>query len=475
MSRKTVLIFLILALALGAAALLLKRPGPPLAVGPLLSFRPSEAAHLRVERRGGVEVARRTGDEWTIARHAPGEDATTAWPASLTPVRAALRILSSLEPLADAESGAKPDADSALVEIGLDDETRRVFRLGSRPLAGRVLLEVVQPGADRRELEGRVFWVEADIARVLIDTGLLAWRERAAFPGIGPDTARVTMTGDSGRLALARVAGRWALREPVAAPADEQKVRALLGALAAIQVKDFGDRGFPESAGASPPLGEIIIEADQREPEGESFRTRTVTRRIEFARIAGLAGDQILVRVSPTTRTRRADGTVEERASGTHTFTVSAPDTSPMIGASEAYLAPRAAVTPAPDVGQVVIRRGEQSRTFGRTIDGWAERRPDGTSVPLSPIDVSGVQALLTLLCEKPAEHASLAASTESPTLWEIELRSLGGEPLDSMTMTLPPDGGVAGGVVVHTQPVWRTYASTDSAAALTWLSGLTP
>lgn len=479
MSRKAVLISLILAIALGAAALLLLRQrGPAPAIGPLLDFKPSAARHLQVTRPNhAMEIAERIGDgsDWSIACRAPGSDATIGWPASPTPVRAGLRILSTLTPIAEADRGTVLDADAASVEIGLDGGSHRSFRLGSRPLSGRVLLELVEPGSDRPEMKGRVFWVEADIARVLTDTGLLAWRERAAFPGLAADVARITMTGDAGRLALARVGGRWALREPVSAPADEQAVRTLLASLAAMQIKDFGENGIPESAGAPPPLGSIALETDQREPEGDSFLTRTSTRRIEFARVAGLAGDQVLVRLWPTTRTRHADGRVEDSAAGNYAYTVSLEDVGALVGAPDTYLSRIAATTPAADVGRVVIRGvgvgGGSARTLVRTIDGWSEPRPDGTPVPLSAEDRSGVEALLTLLCETHAEEATLRRPEGWSGAWTVDLQSLGGDPLDTVEIGLF-QGASGAATVAHTPPVWRSFSAQSAGAILRWLDG---
>ncbi len=479
------MISLILAVALcGAAYLLLARRDPPPPAGPLLAFQPSQVVALIVERPApgaGTEGAYRLGDgsEWEI-RWSPGDGGDPrSWPASPTPVRAALRILSTLAAAAEADAGVKPDAAAARVSLLLDDKTERVLRLGSQPMAGRVLVEVIDPPpgpARPARGAGRVCWVDSGISDALVGTGLRAWRDRTAFPNIGVDVSRITLRGAGGTLALARVAGKWALREPVSAPADEQAVRTLLAGLASIQIADFGDAGLRAPAQAAPPLAALVLESDVREPVGDVFVTRTTIRDAEFASIAGLASDQVLVRLRRRTESRQIDGSGGGGAPETagYAFTVPLADVSGLAATPESYLSRIAAASAPGDVGQLVIRRADASRTFVRTIDGWAEARDGETPLPLAPEDRIGLEALLKLLCETRAEGVSLAQPGGWSGARTIELRSLGGQPLGSVEAgVVSADGGEV--LALYTQPVWRTYSSPAATGTLRWLNQTAP
>lgn len=471
MSRKAVIGSLVLALALLAAAyLLLARPDDAPPQGPLLAFSPSQAASIEVRHASAErESVHRLADsaDWEVRWAPSGEDAIRAWPAVGSNVRAALRILSTLTAAAAADPGMRPDpARSAEVTVALEDRSERRLLLGTDVLGGRVLAQVMDPSGPARAV-----WVDAAVADAFAGTGLRAWRDKAAFPGLGRSASRITIRSGGATLSLARVAGRWGLREPLGAPADEKAVNALLDRLAAMQVVDFGDAAAHTPAAGQPPLASITIETDQREAAGDGFVTRTLARNAEFSGVAGLAGDQALVRLRRTATAPGEGGTGAEEAP-VYTFTVPLADVTGLSPAPDAYLSRVASPSAAPDVGQVVIRGEKPTREFHRSIDGWDQVAAGASKAPATPSDVAGVEALLRLLCEVRAESASTAV----PAGWEpartVELRSLGGEPLATLRIGLCGERQRI--LAVETAPVWRSYGA-GAAMLMEWLGQAAP
>lgn len=478
MSRKAAMVSIVLALALcGAAYLLLAERTPPVPTGTILDFIPGDARALTIHRRDGtVERAEAIGDgsEWQITYRRTGDEAPHGWPASPAQVRSAMRILSSLAPIARAQRASALDADAVGVEVLLDDGAVRTMRLGSRMLSGRVLVELTDPGPHRPDLKGKVFWADGAISQMLAATGLRAWRETTAFPNLAREASRVKLTGAGGTIALARVGGAWAMREPVAAPADERAVVTLLNALAAMRVTDFGDgeRGLPETTQTLPPLASLVIESDAREAAGDGFVTRTTIREAEFIAVVGLAGDQVLVRTRRRIETGGAGGSPETTGATESAFTTTLAGVAAIPSSPEALVARVSCRTRAGDVGGLAIQRtgSEPDRALVRTLDGWAEQRSGGEHVPLPKEVAEAANALVKFLCETPADGVLLKPPDSWKPLWAIELRTLGGEPLEQVEVGVTPptaEGGTPGTMTVRAGAVWRTYSGTAAAAAI--------
>lgn len=467
MSTRAAVASLVIALALCSAAyVLLGRSEPATVPGPLLDFRPSQARALRVDRGGEQERVERRGeaDDWVVILGSSG-----AWPASAAPVRGALRILSTLEPFARAERGQRPEEGAAVVTLTLDDGTTRAMRLGSRAMSGRVLVELIDPGPARPDRKGAVYWADRGIAEVLAATGLGAWRDTGVFGSLGPEVARVTVAGAGGTIALARVGGSWALREPVAAPADEQAVLSLIRALAALRVSDFGDRGLVTAPGSRAPLASITVETDAREPAGVDFVTRTTVRRVDFTGLSGLAGDQVLARLR---RHERVGGPGGEVDTGEFMFAVPLAALAELPSTPEGFVSRTACRTPAADAGGVSIRRADNEggeRSLVRTLDGWADARADGTRVPAPREAATAAEALLRALCGARADAVAFAPPEGWTPRWSVELRTFGGDPLEAVEV-----GRAGEGWIVRSGPVWRTYGPGGADLGLA-LAGIGP
>ena len=467
MSRKAAIGALALALVLCVAAyFLLADRGGGTPVRPLFSFLPSEATSLVVrhpDQRTESAVRGGAGD-WTIQVARPGADAPATWPADPAPVRAILRLLSTLTPLREAERATTLDPAAAQVEIGLQSG-RLTFTLGAQAIGGRALLRLDDP------VGPRTVWIDAGLAQALVNTGLLPWRDKSLLAGFTRDVSRIRLTSAGGTLALGKVTGHWGLREPVAAPADERSVQRLIATLAGLEITSFLDSRTDSSASLAPPLATLVLESDQREPraQGEGFLTRTHRWTVEFREGGGLAAAQLLARVERREEVAEPGKQPTVALARAYQVSVPADKLADLAAGADAYIARTPCRTPAADIGGLAITRpGAPARVFSRTLDGWNEDK-DGTPVPCPPEDSRSVTAIAAWLCDTPAA----TVTTTTPADWQpaatVELRTLGGAPLVSIEI----GGGAAAGapVVTRVGPVWRSYPA-DAAPAAAWILG---
>lgn len=445
MSKATVIVALVIAVVLAAAALLLTRGDPQaLPPGPVLGLEAARVREVRTERAGGrfESADRNPGGEWVITIGAGA--ASHAWPAEPTRVRAALRILSTLEFDRPADRGDAVGADAATVRIVLDDGSERMIRFSPGALAGRVLAEVERP-------DGKVTgWVDTGVRDMLVTSGPREWRDTAAL-AITPDISRIIVQGQAGTVSLARVQGRWALREPFQEPAEPDSIARLSSTLAGITVTDFLDDGAPAHTGLDTPGATLIVEADVR--DSESAPIRTVRQSLLAGAAADLAGNGIFAAV--------------ERAGTERTVVVSAASLAAISTDPAAYVARRA--VQAGDAGQVVIEHAGGQRTYARTIDGWERRTPEAGPVP--PAEAQRLGALLDLLTKTPAETVLTAAPSGLEPLAMVYLKSLGGADLASVEIGRVTGADGALRLVVAGGPVWRVYGKSDGDAVLRWLA----
>src|SRR5690606_30819527 len=118
--------------------------------------------------------------------------------------------------------------------------TLTVEREGADP----VVVRIAPPGLGGRrlvEVDGKAWEIEDWLHEAFVTSGPLAWRDRAAMPGVSVEASRVALISGANRLTLSRAGGRWALTAPVGARADQQRVEALLGLLGQFQVGRFYD------------------------------------------------------------------------------------------------------------------------------------------------------------------------------------------------------------------------------------------
>jgi len=226
----------------------------------VLSFATSEVRTLRVEARGEATALARTGKGWRI--EGLGEEADGG------AVEALLSRLAGLR--RKAEVAARPDA-AALASSGLSPPRGRLL-LGLED--GRQLgLAVGEPSAFDGSLpvragEGPVLLVGAEAEWALL-RGTEELRDRALLR-FEPDGIQGLRLLSGARVAweLARrppkegaaEGAAWALTAPLAAPAQADRVEALLRTLAALRALRFaGGAEKAREAGLDPPARTLVL------------------------------------------------------------------------------------------------------------------------------------------------------------------------------------------------------------------------
>lgn len=437
------MIVLVLAVLLSGAAYVLLRGsgGGAAGGGRILEFEPSGVTEIVIRRAvGPVQRLVRSADagEWSLVVSEDG-GGESAWPVMAPQVRGLLRILSDLH----AEPAARSDADGrapTVVTLRRGSGGDLEFAVSQTRLSGRVVLETLRGGRS-----AGTYWVPADVALALAPEGVMMWRDRAVLRGLGPETSRVELTGPSGSVSLARVRGRWGLTAPVVAAASQESVERLVATLAGLRAADLRSRMptlEPESARAT-------VVSTSRDAEGRLTETERV---LVVGPAADMAGKRLYFAVldgAGPAGSHGVCGTIEAEGLGALT-------TDPT-----AYVDRRGAAFPAADVGGVVIG----GRGFTRTTRGWTTG-PE--HAPLLPADADALTSLLKVAAEHSADAVVLAAPAGVAAWRDMELRSLGGDPLARVQIGI--EGTASGGgqarVVIRDGDVWRVYAAPGDVEA---------
>ena len=499
MSLRTVIAWLLLAVVLGAAALFVLRspsvPAPPkagtAAVGAkLLNVTPSSVRSISVLHPDGMldtierispsaTAAVGSDAEWMLRTEpavrssagagAPVLPASNPWPVTGSRMQALLRKLADAEciavPAPDAKLGEKP----TVVEIATSDGTTRTLRLADRTLAGAGLVEVqvTAPAAAGKAASPSIARaiVSDELHQVFTNPGPRAWRETAFLAGVAADASRVTLESTRQKLALAKLDGRWSLREPVAAPADTLAVQKLLTTISNVAIADFLDDGAPNaSTGLETPLARLAIAADRRTVSGNGDPT-VKTAEIEIS--IGNASDTTAKSLFASIDGQRL---VLLDSRGLDALSL---DPGP-------YIWPAATRTPAADIGIISVERVNQSRgaetgarpgSLKRSMARWVRIGPDGSERLLAEQELKDAEALAMFLSGEDRATAGAAAGNTPPgsprsgptilvaapeglrMLARVELLSLAGAPLESIEV-----GAGTGTVTLKTGPVFRVY-----------------
>lgn len=491
MSSRTTIVWLLIAVILGAAAFLLLRGGrgggtEAVAVGqPVLSIDPTKLSAVVIEhppQPGGdkerIDRGVAGAAPWVMrvtvagapALGGPGTE--PAWPVAQGRMEALVRLLN------DARARALPERDAAVgdaptvVTIEQAGMSPVVLRLADRSIAGTALVEVENRNVAEGDAQRVVRAVVDDrLHQLFRGAGPREWRERAALSGIGLDASRVRLENDRGAvIALGRVQGSWSLREPFSAPADPASVQQLLQLLGGVQIADFLDMGPPAGAsGLDKPIARVVVEIDRRDASGEGEATTTVEQReLAIGNAADGRGDRLFAKID-----------------GTRTVVVDARAVAGLVLDPTRYVWPHPTNIPASEVGTIVLAKanagpGDAGKVIRRELERWKEIRPTG-DVMLADSEQAAVEALLTFLTgsggAKPAPATSPAASAAAPQIsatapaglspvGQVSLLSLAGAPLDRMDVSRVD----ATSLVLKTGAVYRSYPQDRVPALLTEL-----
>jgi hypothetical protein len=479
MSSKATLIWLVLALAMGAAALfLLKGPGKSSAdnavkVGdPVLTFDPAKLHTIRIQHPDGSSetIDRRDSQGWAMVVKVAGRDlppvdpsdGRAGWPVPDT------RIQGLVRHLLDAKARALPAADNAIgaqptvVVLELQGSQPITLKLADRSLGGLALIEVSQPQPAGASLTRAI--IDDQIHAFFRGTAPREWRDRTAISGLSMDCSRITLANDrNDRIALGKVDGLWSLREPFGSPGDPASIQRLLQIVSSVQIVDFLDQGVPGgSTGLEKPAAKLVIETDVR---GEANTPAKVNlRELTIGGPADSRGDRVFAALGEK-----------------HVVIIDARAIAELKLDPAAYAWRHPTRLNPADIGVIVLEREEpptpaassataaqSGKVLQRSLGRWVQVQPDGKELAMSPGEQKSVDELLAFLCGPTAgtSPADPSKAGVTPTIagsapegylagGSIKLLSVGSRPLDSLEISRLN----AGKVTIRTAGVYRTYA----------------
>lgn len=451
---------------------------------PLLVLSPSQVRRITVARPGAPsEIVERPAPgssclgaepEWILrtesaAGAAANAPASPVWPVQPARVQALLRVLAESRSLGEPDPSATlGDAPVVVTISSSDGSPDRELRLAQRTLAGSGVVEVRVAGlAPRRAL------VPDSILNVFVNPGPKEWRERTVALAMSTDPSRITLESPKQRLSLGRSAGRWSVREPVSAPADPAGVQRLLTRIGGLQVVDFLDT--PPAAqtptGLDRPSATLTLEADRRVQIAgqDDAQIRTAVLTLEVGAPADASASRVYARL------RSGDDA--------RTVLMDARSLAELSLAPSQYIWPHPTRIPAADVGTILVApvlRPKESQTFARSLTRWKLVHPDAPAnepgeTLLADKQLREVEGLLTFLTGAAASAFPTAPGASPPSsegaerievtqpqglvvAATIELRSLSGQPLQTISIAaIPPESAaVTTGAVHRVYPITR-------------------
>ncbi|MGP1310828.1 MAG: hypothetical protein ACTS27_11580, partial [Phycisphaerales bacterium] len=341
--RALIILAILAAAAVAFAVVLLTGRGAGAPIGsPLLDRSVFGAEWVEITPVDGEPIRfERTAQGWALA--------SDGWPASDAAVRGALRLLGELT---IEGGGAAPGDRESQIVLGFEDGERVAVWI--EPSA-----RAVGGGAMVRDGLGRFARAPVGLAQAVETITQDAWRSPAALPRVEIEASRVAIEGESSTLELARVDGRWFVRSPERAKADDRAVAGLLGAMIDLRATRFGG----EPVGPAPiALRAVRVEQDRRVlgPDGE-VRVETESSELRVLGAADDSGAETLVEsngVRMAVRTDRLSALLVDPTS----------------------LVSRAAASAAPsDVGMIVLRGPGGEIAFRRQVLEWRAMGADAT------------------------------------------------------------------------------------------------
>lgn len=461
MSTKAVIGWLVVAVLLGLGVVLALQSGSGNANGiaindRVLNFSPSAVRKVTLGPATGVpDVLERTdsaGGEWLLRLGGPNASAVS-WP---VPGAQADNLLALMT---EARAAALPQRDSDLGEMPTEVTLERAdggpitIRLAERTLGGMGLIEITVRGNEGETTTRAV--ISDNLHQLLRDRNVRNWRDRTALPWARGDVSRIRLESSNKVLGIGRIDGRWSLREPIAASADQSAVQAMLGTLAGVEIVEFIDDGAPGiPTGVEQPRSRVQIELDRNNPSAADDRPTIETSRHTFD-IGGLA-----------------DGTGERvfaLIDGQRLVKVNAVNLSKLSLDPGAYLSPHPTSVTAAQVGMLVLERldaggvpTEDGRILKRSLDRWVDLGQIEGDAPkaVSDDELKDIAAALAFLTGADAPAARRPeTSLDAPEAYRagarISLRSLDDAPLSEVEVGMSTVSALA---AVRTGNVYRVY-----------------
>ncbi|MBY0312269.1 MAG: DUF4340 domain-containing protein [Phycisphaerales bacterium] len=495
MSTRSVVIWLLIAVAMGVAAVVLLRGGTLGGAAPaksasvaaipagerILAFSPGDVTRIVIEggdpgtprqildRPSATTSTLSTDAEWRllIEPGLPGAFAPPPWPLESAQMQPLLRVLSETRSIA----APSPDASLGLRPIAVRMTIRGsivTLKLAERTIAGSGLIEIESIDSALSTTPAiRRAVVDDKLHAVFTQPGPRAWRVRTPAAAIAPEASRITLDNTKQKLVLAKIDGRWVMREPAAAPADPGSVQRLIAQLTRISVADFLDTGPSGSTGLERPVARLTIEVDRRTLPKDSPEPVITTE--SFAMTIGGPADASNARLFASINDER-------------TVLLDSRSLQPLSTDAAQYVWPHPTRSAPADIGRIEITSigvpplppGPSDRTLRRGSIRWVQILPDNTELALVDKDKSDADALVTFLTggdrsafapggqtpaaplpENAAPTIELAAPLSGRPIGTITMRSLSGDTLETIDI-LALQTGV---FTLRTGPIWRTYS----------------
>lgn len=375
----------------------------------------------------------RDDERWVVARD--------GWPANDAAVRGALRLLGEV---AVAGGGATSTEGETGIVLEFEGGERRAFWVepSSRAVGGGAVIR------DERGVFGRA---PVELARAFESVAVDSWRSPAAMPRVEIEASRVTIErADRETVALVSVNGRWFVREPARAKADDRAVAALLGDLIDLRAIRFG--GEP-TASVAAGVVRVTVERDRRVP-GASDQVRIETDRSVLSVLGPANSDASETVVE-------SDGV--RLVVRTDRLAALAVDPSEFVSRS-------AMSASASDVGMIMLRSASDEVAYRRDVLAWTAMSPAASGL-LDPTEESGgVERTLAFLANARAERVELGEPVAPPSRF-IQVFDLAYEPLATIGVSLEADGRITL-IDQNESAASRTYAAEQVPPLLrAWLA----
>jgi len=430
MSRQALIIAVLLALALSAVALVVfvgPRSGEAEAPGAdprtiRIPIDPAAVQTITVQRTGreSEEIVERTDEGgWRLRVVRDGRDAAAPWPVIPARVRGLVGVMAQMRPVATgAGDGVSISERAARATFRHTDGSETIIRVDSQAVGGRRLIEI-----DGAELG----YIDEDLFGALTSPGPRGWRDMTAMPGVGSDASRVRLVVNDLEIAAARTGGRWWLRSPANARAEESTVVRLIDALRELRIDRFldGDGDAPPTlsdAGLDAPRYVVEVESDRRViGDGGEATVVSERRRLSIGGMADVAGRQLYA-------------TPDE---GRTIFVIGAEALGKLIPAPAMYVSRRATGVSAQNVGALLLSvDGRDDRLFTREVDGWRAESGADDDETLN----RRVGELLDFLTTRAASDIRLLQLEGWTRAAAVTLKDYNGDPLDYIEIGLHGD-----------------------------------
>jgi len=247
MQIRTVLLWIIIAGALGAGVVLTRPSGAtdPAEANPdrwqSLQIDPARIVSItRMIEGEPDQVVERTGaggESWTVSWG--GEQAPMLWPADAMRVRAGTRSLST-QRVSQTDEDTLGEPTGALRIVDADGRELEIA-FGGLATGGFVPIRV-----DERDATGIVQsrWygrIQNQVREAFITTGFLPWRSNGLFAGSPAQVTGVSLDAGSHQVELRREQGGWLIASPFVSIADPGKSEELIGTLLGLESLGFVD------------------------------------------------------------------------------------------------------------------------------------------------------------------------------------------------------------------------------------------